>query len=99
MSHAHRGREMIDDVSAIDQFGDERLVHHRIDDVFESLAALEVDDVVHRSRRQIVHDENAVALREKRLGQMRSDEPRAAGEKGLHDRTPVRWNRETGHQQ
>ena len=82
---ADGGGEMEHDVGAIDQLGRQRLVHHRVDDVVEAGTALEVGDVVHRTRRQVVDDDHAVALREERLGQMRSDEPGAAGEQRLHE--------------
>ena len=48
--HADRGGEMKDDVAAIDELGQQRLVVDRVDEVLEAGAPLEVRDVLHRAR-------------------------------------------------
>jgi len=82
--HADRGRQMHDDVAAVDQLGKHRLVRNRVDRVMETGVTLQVNDVVDRSRRQIVEDEHFVAAFEQRLGQMASDEARAARDENPH---------------
>ena len=75
---ADGGGEMDDDVAAIDELGEHRLVRDGVDGVVELRVRLEVRDVVDRSGRQIVEREDFVAALEQRLGQMRADEARAA---------------------
>ena len=82
--HADGRREMKDHVAAIDEFGEERLVVDRVDEVLEAGAALEVGDVVDRSGRQVVENQDLVPLLEQRIRQMGSDEPRAAGDQRSH---------------
>ena len=72
--HADRGREMEDDVAAIDQLGQQRLVRDGVDGVVELGVRLEVRDVVDRAGGQVVEDEDLVAAIEQRFGQMRPDE-------------------------
>jgi hypothetical protein len=49
-------------VAAVDQFGEQRLVVDGVDEVFEPRSALQVPDVVDRSGRQIIEDEDFVTL-------------------------------------
>ena len=85
--HADGGREVEDDVAAIDELGQQRLVRDRVDRCSRNPgAALEVRDVVDRPGRQVVEDEHLVAAVEQRVGQVRSDEAGAAGEQCFHRR-------------
>jgi hypothetical protein len=78
--HADRGGQMKHHVAAIDELGEQRLVVHRVDEVLEACPPLEMRDVVDGPGRQVVEDEDLMAVLEQRLGQMRSDEARAAGD-------------------
>ena len=60
---ADRRGEVKDDVAAIDELGEQRLVVDRVDEVLEPGASLQVRDVVDRSGRQVVEDQDLVALR------------------------------------
>ena len=59
--HADGGREVEDDIGAIDELGRERLVHHRVDHVFEAGWPFRCDDVVHRAGGEIVDDDDLMA--------------------------------------
>ena len=83
--------EMKNDVAAVDELREERLVLDRVDEVFESAAALEMRDVFDGAGRQVVEDEHLVAAIEQRLGEMRADEPGAAGDQRAHV-PPERWS-------
>jgi hypothetical protein len=78
--HADRGREMEHDIAAIDELGEQRFVLHRVDEVLEAVAALEMGDVVERSGREVVEDEDMMSLIEKRVGKMGTDEAGSAGD-------------------
>src|SRR6185436_9737671 len=82
-----------DDVGAVDQLGCERVVHDRVDDVLEPRLILQVDDVVHRTRGQVVDHHDLVTVHQQSLGEVRTNESGAAGEKSLHDPsvTPPGW--------
>src|SRR5260221_7966120 len=69
---------MKDDVAAIDELGEQRLVFDRVDEILEPGPALEVGDVVDRSGREVVEDQDLVPLRQQRIRQMRSDESGSA---------------------
>src|SRR5579885_1678439 len=75
---------MKDDVAAVDQLGEQRLVVDRVDEVLESRPPLQVRDVVDRSGRQVVEDQHVVSAREQSLRQMRTDEAGAAGDQRTH---------------
>ncbi len=81
---ADGGGEMEHDIGAVDELGRERLVHDRVDHVVETRPPLEVGDVVHRPRGQIVDDHDVMASGEQGVGQMGSDESGAAGEQCFH---------------
>ena len=48
--HADRGRQVEDDVAAVDELGQQRLVRDRVDGVVEPRLVLQVRDVVDRRR-------------------------------------------------
>ena len=75
-----RRREMKDDVVAIDELGEQRLVRQRVDDVFELRMGFQMADVADRSGRQVVDDVDFMPVIQQRLCQMRSDEACAAGD-------------------
>ena len=72
------------DVGAIDHLRDQRIVEDRVDGVVETRVGLEVGDVVDRAGRQVVERIDLVAAVEQRLGQVRADEARAAGDQNSH---------------
>ena len=76
---ADRRRKVKHDVAAFDQFGQQRLVVDRVDEVLEAFPTFQKGDVVDRPRRQVVEHENVVALREQGLAKMGSDKAGAAG--------------------
>ena len=79
--HADGGGEMEDDVVAIDQLGEQRLVDDRVDRVVElRRSALRCVDVVDRAGGEVVEDVDLMAAVEQRFRQMRADEARAAGD-------------------
>ena len=55
---ADGGGEMKDDIAAVDELGQQRLVLDRVDEVLESRPALQVGDVADGARREIVEDED-----------------------------------------
>src|SRR5262249_6471475 len=78
------GGEMKDDVAAVDELRQERLVVHRVDEGLEPGASLEVRDVVDRTGREGVENEDLVAVVQQRLGQMGADEPGAPRDQCPH---------------
>ena len=85
---AHRGREVKDDVTAIDELGQEGLVAHRVDEVLEAAAALQFGDVVHRAGRQVVEDQHVVSSIQQRFREVRADESRSACNQCPHRASP-----------
>ena len=71
-------------VGPIDHLRDQRIVEDGIDRVVKIRVALEVCDVVDRSRRQVVERVHRVAVVEQRLGEVRADEARSAGDQNSH---------------
>ena len=71
-------------IAPVDELGEERLVVDRLDEVLEPGAALEVHDVVDGAGRQVVDDDDLVAVLEQGFGQMRSDEAGSAGYERTH---------------
>ena len=82
--HPHGGRQVKDPVAAVDQLRHHRHVGARVDDVAEALLALQVPDVVDAAGRQIIDDADLVAALQQLVGQVRSDEPRAASDEITH---------------
>ena len=85
---ADRGRQVDHDVGAVDELGEQRLVLDAVDRVVEAGLPLEVRDVVDRSGRQVVEDEDLVAALEERLAQVRPDESGSAGNQHTHRLQP-----------
>ena len=81
---ADRGGEVEDDVASIDQLGEQSLVVDRVDEVLEPGPPLEMRDVVDRTGRQVVEDQDLVALREQGVGEVGADKPGSAGDQGTH---------------
>ena len=86
--HADRRGKMEHDVAPVDHLGEQRLVRHRVDDVREPRARLEVRDVVDRAGREVVDDGHLVAEVEQPFRQMRPDESGAARDERLHAERP-----------
>src|SRR5262245_65108619 len=78
------GGEMKDHVAAIDELGEQPLVVDGVDEVLEAVPSLEMRDVVDRSGRQVVEDQDVVALCEQGGGGMGADEPGSASNQGTH---------------
>jgi hypothetical protein len=78
------GREVNDDVAAIDHFGQERLVGDRVDGVVKAGMRLEVLDVVDGACRQVVEHEHFVATFEQCFGKVAADEPGPTGDEYAH---------------
>ena len=68
--HADGGGEVKHHVAAIDQLSEQRLVVHRVDEIFEAGPSFEVRDVFERPGRQVVQNQDAVSLGQQRLGEM-----------------------------
>ncbi len=81
---ADRGGEMEHHVAAIDQLRQQRLVGHRVDEVFEPGPPFQMGDVVDRSGGQVVQDLHLVALIEQRFGEMGPDESGPASDQRSH---------------
>ena len=81
---ADGGGEMKDHVAAIDELGEQTLVVDGVDEVLEPGTSLEMRDVVERPGRQVVEDQDLVALREQGVGEVGADEPGSAGNQGTH---------------
>ena len=82
--HAHGGGEVEHHVAAVDHLGEQRLVRDRVDDVRESLLALQVNDVFDRTGRQIVEHQHVMFELQQPFCQMGTDESGAAGDQRLH---------------
>src|ERR1700716_3847144 len=82
--HSDGGREMEHDAAAVDELGEQPFVVDRVDEVLEPGPALEMPDVVYRSGRQVVENQDVVSLLEQRLGEMGADEPGSAGYQRTH---------------
>jgi hypothetical protein len=72
------GSQVEDNVTPVDEFGQERLVFDRIDEIFESRPPLEVGDVLHRTGREVIEHEHVMPVFEQGLRQMRADEAGSA---------------------
>ena len=75
-----RGGEVKDDVALIDQFGGDRLVVHVLDRVMETWMFFQMANVFNAASGKVVNDKNFVAALKIRVGKMRADEARAAGD-------------------
>ena len=89
----HRRGEMEDDVAAIDELGEQRLVVDRIDEVLEPLTSLQMGDVLDRAGRQVVEHQDLMAACEQRVGEVRPDESGATGDERAHVGQFGRWPR------
>ena len=86
--HTDGRGQVHDDVAPIDQLREHGFVGDRVDRVMETRIALQVDDVLHRSGRQVVEDEDFVAAFEERFRKMASDEARATCDQHTHRFSP-----------
>ncbi len=82
--HANGGGEMEHDVAAVDELGEQPLVVDRVDEVLEPRPAFEMRDVVDRAGRQVVENQDVVALLQQHFGKMGADEPGSAGYQCTH---------------
>jgi len=73
-----RGGEVIDHVNLVHQLVHDRVREHRIDDEVELGAVLQVRDVVHGPRREVVERVDLPAVVQQELGEVRADEAGAA---------------------
>src|SRR5262249_51161328 len=85
---ANRRGEMEDDVGAIDELGQQAFVFDRINEVLEARTALEMDDILHRARGQIVEHEDTVAHGEHRLCEVRADKACTTRNQRTHSSCP-----------
>ena len=81
---ADGGGEMEDDIAAIDQLREQRLVLDGVDEVLESRAPFQVRNVIDRPGREVVEDEDLVPELEQPFGEVRPDEAGAAGNERSH---------------
>src|SRR5262249_57005917 len=81
---AHGGGEVHDRGAAVEHLGEEGLVGDGVDRVVELRVRLEMGDVVDRPGGQVVEHEDLVAAVEQRLGEVRSHDPRTAGNEHTH---------------
>src|SRR5581483_6410227 len=79
---------MKDNVAAIDQFGEERFVVDRVDEVLEPGSPFQVRDVVERTGGQVVEHQDFVSLGEQSFGQMGADEAGSASNQRAHSDCP-----------
>src|SRR5689334_13637507 len=82
--HAHRRREVKDDVALVDEFGNDRLVVDAIDRVVEPGVLPVVANIVDAPRRQVVEHIDLVTSIEVDVRKMRSDESRTTGNENSH---------------
>ena len=83
--HADGRGQVEDDVAVVDQLGQQRLVGDAVDRVAEPRVPLQVLDVLDRARREVVEHRHLMARGQQRLGQVRPDEPGAAGDECTHE--------------
>jgi hypothetical protein len=80
---AHSRREVEDDVALVDELVQDRGGENGVDDEMEVPAFLQMSDVPHRRRREVIQRVDLPALVEQALAQMRADESRAPGDERL----------------
>ena len=84
--HPHRGRQVHHDVRLIDELCDHVMVRGGVDRVLEARMVLEVADVLHRTRGEVIQHVHSVAVLDQQIAQMRADETGAAGDEEPHFR-------------
>lgn len=78
--HADRGRQVVNGVAGVHQFGQHRLVGHRVDVVVKLRIVLEVADIVDAAGGEVVDDVNVFAPAQQLFGEMGTDETGAPGD-------------------
>ena len=82
--NAHRGRQMHRDVAPVHHLGDQRRIGNRADSIRELVSIDQAIHIGHRSRREIVESQHAMARVHQAFSQVRTDETHPAGDKDLH---------------
>jgi hypothetical protein len=80
----HRRREVDDHLGLIHQFADRRMIEDRSTNEPEPWIALEMSDVAQGPGRQVVQHHDLVAPSDQSIGEVRTDEPGAAGDEVAH---------------
>ena len=91
-THTHCGREMVNEIGNVHEFGHQPYVGHRVNAVLEPGIILKALDVGHRAGGKIVNDVDFVAGGKVSFGKMRTDESRSSGDEDLHSRLPAMKN-------
>ena len=86
-SDANRRRQVKHDVTVVDERRHDLLPQHRTAHPPEARAAVKMGNVFVAAGREVIDNRDVMALGEKRGGQVRSDEPCAAGDKYPHSRS------------
>jgi hypothetical protein len=81
---ADGGGEMNNDVTPVHELRENRQISDGIDRVSKSLMLFEMGDVFDAAGGQVINDMHVVPSCQICVGQMRSDEPRSAGNEDLH---------------
>jgi hypothetical protein len=69
-----------DNISVVDQFGEELAIFDVVEVIGEALGGLEVADILHATGGKIVEEDDRVSALHEALGQMRSDKAGTAGD-------------------
>ena len=75
--------QVVDDVALVHDLADDCWGKDRIDDEVELGTTAQVGDVVERSSREVIQDENLPSVRQELLGEMGADEPGTSGDERL----------------
>jgi hypothetical protein len=75
---AHRSREVVDDVTLVDELAHDGVLQHGVDDEVEPGPLAEVGDVAVGARRKVVERIDLPPVVEEELAQVRTDEPGAS---------------------
>jgi len=69
-----------DNVSAVDEFGDELAVFNGVEMIFHPVGRLEMADVFHAAGGEIVEQHDVIAAIEEPLSKMRADKAGTSGD-------------------
>src|SRR5882724_5560045 len=79
-ANANGGGEMDDNVSAVDEFGDELAVFNGVEMIFHPVGRLEMADVFHAAGGEIVEQHDVIAAIQEPLSEMRADKAGTSGD-------------------
>ena len=83
--HTDGGGQMKDDVALVDEFGDDRAMMHAFNRVLKFGMLAQMPDIGHAAGGKVVQRVDFVAPRQVGVGEVRSDEARAAGDQNPHE--------------